>query len=411
MKNILLFAILVLLYACKSQEELIPNRPPNAFSVKTTLKDDGLTIVLNWTKATDPDSDFVTYSIILKDTLIKNINDTTFIISNLDSNYNQIGKIIAKDSKGLTTEASFTAITQNTRLVNIPDALFEKYLVDNKIDTDGLVNGKMNREDAKGIKEINFRKKEGGGGYGGGINNLVGIEAFIDLERLFFGSTTASWIYLPKLDISKNTKLEELWLATVTLKELDISKNTNLKSVTLLYNSISVLDLSKNTELAYLSLYSTNIEGLDLSNNTDLENLYCPFNQRLTSIDISKNIKLKNLSCENIQVLDVSKNTNLISLHYSGKQLTNLDISKNIKLKKIICTHTNMTNLNVENNPQLEVLWCNNNNLESLNLSKNTELKELRCRYNERLKTICIANTAKILDIDKDFNTTLKVCE
>ncbi len=147
----LLFATITLFYACKSKEVLTPNRPPNTFTVTPTLKSDGKTIVLNWNKAEDPEGDAITYAVVLKDTLVKNISDTTYTIANLDFNYNQTGKVIAKDAKGLTNEASFTATTKTVTFVNIPDAIFERYLVNSKIDKDGLINGRMNSDDARGI--------------------------------------------------------------------------------------------------------------------------------------------------------------------------------------------------------------------------------------------------------------------
>ncbi len=126
MKNILLFAVITLFYACKTKEVVTPNRPPSAFTVTPTLKGDGKTITLNWTKAKDPDGDVITYTVVLKDTLVKNISDTTYTIANLDFNYSQAGKVIAKDAKGLKTEASFTATTKVQVFVNIPDANFRE---------------------------------------------------------------------------------------------------------------------------------------------------------------------------------------------------------------------------------------------------------------------------------------------
>lgn len=196
MKKVLCFLILgIFFYACKSKEVLTPNRPPNAFMVTPTLKSDGKTIVLNWDKAKDPDGDAITFTVVLKDTLVKNISDTTYTIANLDFNYNQTGKVIAKDTKGLTSEASFTAATKVQTFVNIPDAIFERVLIYLKIDRDG----KINVDEVKRITKIDVSEN--------GIKSLVGIEAFIDLETLYCHTNQIS-----TLDVSKNVVLKNLKL-------------------------------------------------------------------------------------------------------------------------------------------------------------------------------------------------------
>ncbi len=60
--------------------------------------------------------------------------------------------------------------------ISIPDKNFEQYLVENKIDKDGIVNGKMAEEDAKGIKQIICSRRA--------IKSLKGIEYFVDLLDL-----------------------------------------------------------------------------------------------------------------------------------------------------------------------------------------------------------------------------------
>ena len=176
MKKIFSFLIAIsLIYACTPKETPIPNRPPDAFRVSQTLKSDGKTVVLNWTKAQDPDGDVVTYSVVLKDTLSKGKTDTTFTITTLDFNTSRDGKVIAKDSKGLTTEATFTAKTKFPIYQNITDANFERFLVTQKIDKDGLVNGRMDVDDAKGVKELILPS--------GSIKSLAGIEIFTDLTK------------------------------------------------------------------------------------------------------------------------------------------------------------------------------------------------------------------------------------
>jgi hypothetical protein len=105
------FVCLFLLGCDKKKQEPTPNRPPAVFTVRTTLETNGTSLKILWTKAIDPDGDAVTYSIVTKDTLAKNLNDTTYIITNLDYDIKVEGKIIAKDSKGLKTEVGFSATT------------------------------------------------------------------------------------------------------------------------------------------------------------------------------------------------------------------------------------------------------------------------------------------------------------
>ena len=99
--------------------------------------------------------------------------------------------------------------------VDIPDAIFEEYLVVRKIDKDGLVNGRMNIDDAKGVTEIDISRQQ--------IKSLTGIEAFKDLQKL--------WCYYNQLTI------------------LDVSKNVNLQTLICGFNQLTVLDVSKNINL------------------------------------------------------------------------------------------------------------------------------------------------------------------
>ena len=100
--------------------------------------------------------------------------------------------------------------------VNIPDANFEKYLIHEKIDKDGIANGKMAVVDAKGVTEIDVSRRQ--------IKSLAGIEAFIDLQILYCSDNQ-----LAVLDVSKNINLQHLDCYSNQLIVLDVSKNVNLK--------------------------------------------------------------------------------------------------------------------------------------------------------------------------------------
>jgi hypothetical protein len=71
------FFILSVCFSCKTKKDVKPNSPPSSFTVTATLADNGKDIILKWTKSKDPDGDAVTYAVVYKDTLAKNLSDTT----------------------------------------------------------------------------------------------------------------------------------------------------------------------------------------------------------------------------------------------------------------------------------------------------------------------------------------------
>jgi Leucine-rich repeat (LRR) protein len=378
MKKILVFFIAIsFIYACTPKETPTPNRPPDAFRVSQTLKSDGKTIVLNWTKAKDPDGDVVTYSVILKDTLSKGKTDTTFTITTLDFNASNDGKIIAKDSKGLTTVALFTAKTKFPIYQNISDANFEKYLVTQKIDKDGLVNGRMDMDDAKGVKEIIMPS--------GSVKSLAGIEIFTDLT---------------KLDCDYNA-----------IAALDLSKNINLTYLDCDHNNLTALDLSKNVNLSYLDAYHNTLTSIDLSKNLNLIYLDCSDNIGLTAVDVTKNDKLTYLDCSYtpIKVLDVSKNLALIELDCSNNKFTVLDVSKNVALLYLDCSQNSINALDVTKNTKLAGLNCAFDLLVGLDVTKNTSLTYLDCSFN-KLANLDISKIPTLDEFDCTVNPVKTVC-
>ena len=87
----------------------------------------------------------------------------------------------------------------------------------------------------------------------------------------------------------------------------------------------------------------------------------------------------KNLSrffCQNnqVQLLDISKNTALTVLECGGNQLTGLNVTKNSLLKTLGFGFNNITKIDVSQNLKLEVFWANNNQITSLNLDLNPAL-------------------------------------
>lgn len=163
------------------------------------------------------------------------------------------------------------------------------------------------------------------------------------------------------------------------------SSISGIKSLEIRYTNISDLTgIEYFTNLETLVCNNNKLKSLDLSKNTFLSYLNCDDNQ-LTYLNISKNVNLKTLRCNTNQLkeLDVLNNFKLIDLECGVNVLTNLDVSKNINLDILWCTSNQLTNLNISNNINLTLLVCYYNQLTSLDVSKNTSLTNLMCSNNQ----------------------------
>ncbi|WP_455430391.1 hypothetical protein, partial [Porphyromonas canoris] len=188
---------------------------------------------------------------------------------------------------------------------------------------------------------------------------------------------------------------------------------------------ITSLDVSKNIALKVLNCsYNYNsLTSLDVSKNTALTTLYCTDNS-LTSLDVSKNTALTVLHCysNSLTSLDVSKNTALTELYCGSNKFTSLDVSKNTALTELNCTSNSLTSLDVSKNTALTVLYCGSNKFTSLDVSKNTALTVLNCSSNSltsldvskntALTTLyCSSNSLTSLDVSKNTALTIFSCE
>ena len=162
-----------------------------------------------------------------------------------------------------------------------------------------------------------------------------------------------------------------------------------------------------NTEIAAvteLNCYNRGISDLTgIGHFTALTKLSCNEN-RLTSLDASKNLALTYLSCygNQLTVLEVSKNTSLTTLFCDSNQLTSLDVSKNTALNILWCNDNQLTSLDVSGNTALKHLDCKNNRLMTLNVS-NTALGNLNCSNNQ-LTSLDLSKNYKSIDYLCDNN-------
>ncbi len=167
-------------------------------------------------------------------------------------------------------------------------------------------------------------------------------------------------------------------------------------------NKLTALDVSKNVKLRVLWCNRNQLSALNVSNNTELNEL--DFQQNLlTEADVSKNTTLTKLRCSDNQLsaLDVALNANLVTLYCDNNPMKSLDVSTNSKLVDLSCGYIGMTTLDVSKNTGLDELSCPGNQLTTLIVSGNTELTALNCSGNV---------TLSLLDVSKNVKLTNLIC-
>lgn len=303
---------------------------------------------------------------------------------------------IAKDAKATY---STEACPENLRYTLIPDPNFEKILISQGFDKDGL-NGKVLTANISKTTQLYLYNTVDK------ITDLTGIEDFESLDVLDCSSNK-----LTSLNLSNNKRLRTLNCSNNSLTSVDISANTNLTSLSAYNNQLTSLDISANTNLTSLSAYNNQLTSLEVSKNTALKSLSLS-NNKLASIDVSKNTALTNLELSTNQLsnLDINANTNLTSVAVSNNQLTDLDTSKNTLLKELRVSSNKIENINVSHLASLTLLLATDNQISTLDVSKNTGLLNLQVS-NNKLSSIDVSlNTALTsLVLTKNQLTTLDV--
>lgn len=155
----------------------------------------------------------------------------------------------------------------------IPDQQFEQYLIAANIDSDGIVNGQILTNDALAVTDLFL--------WGEGINDLGGLQDFVNLEKLTcyynplngnygvpYGTINLGTLlnlkeldvrasHLNTIDVSNNALLEKIFIGNESggdipiisdFTKLDLSNNPNINHVdaTHLFNTFTLLNMRNN---------------------------------------------------------------------------------------------------------------------------------------------------------------------
>lgn len=357
--------------------------------------------------------------------------------------------------------ASFSSYAQYTL---IPDVNFEKSLIAQGIDTDGL-NGKVLTSSINTVTILDVSTEHP---LLEDISDLTGIQGFTSLISLscYLNSLTS-------LDLSKNTKLSTIDCRGNNLTSLDLSNLPLLTGVFCSENFLTSLDVSKNPLLMGVFCSKNNLISLNLKNgnNTNFQNLFCDFSynpllsciqvddvaysntnwvdfkdtttiysnscgpsyttipdsnfeNKLISLGIDtdgKNGKVLTSSIISLTTLDVSNGLitdlagienflNLTALNVSGNQLTLLNTASLKKIKTLDCSNNLLTFLDLTENTSLVTLNLSSNQVSALELGNQISLITLKASAN-KLTTIDIngLDQLKTLEVDGNELTNLNL--
>lgn len=200
------------------------------------------------------------------------------------------------------------SISSVAQFTLIPDAMFEKMLIAQGIDS-GLPDGKVLTASINTLKTLNLSNQNDPSK----ITDLTGIEDFLALENL-----NCSYNNLTKLDLSKNSALETLFCQFNDLITLNTPNNPKLKTLDSSYNKLTNIDVSKNTLLEILYCTFNKLISLNVSASVNLIELACNYNT-ITELDLSKNNKLVYLNCFSNSLVNINlKNGNNQNLIYDS---------------------------------------------------------------------------------------------
>ncbi len=269
--------------------------------------------------------------------------------------------------------------------IAIPDVSFETKLIEQGIDSDGIVNQKILKTDAEEVIRLDLNLTANFGE----ITDLTGIEGFVNLKLLSAGNQK-----LESIDLSHNILLDTIYLIGNYMTSIDLSKNINL-----IFVDIQSNDFSSSSSIKGLS-NATNLRDLDLSWNYLEE--FSIHNESLEVLHMRNN---------DLKSLNTNGATNLRNVLLTSNKLETVDFTSNTSIETLLISDNKLENINLEYNGKLTHLYISSNSLTDLDLSNNLDLVEIKVDRNETLTCIKILDTQNIPSVSiSDYQKLNSTC-
>ncbi|WP_289037170.1 gliding motility-associated C-terminal domain-containing protein [uncultured Zobellia sp.] len=333
----------------------------------------------------------------------------------------------------------FFGISLAAQTTPIPDANFEKFLVDQGIDTNGL-NGNILDVDAQAITDLNISTND--------ITNFTGLEAFVNLLTLNLGLndfitvplTTLTSLeelvfddndVLAGLDLTQNTNLRILNIGatgnggTPPIPSLDISQNTLLEDIYIYaFTSLADIILPQTATLKNIKIIASAEDVFDFTNHSGLEELWLNQNTSTTNITLpASKTTLTKLDIRNQRVssVDLSGFNTLEDVNLGGTEVETLLLPTSTVLRRLTITRHKLPSVfSFASVPNLEILYVTSNLLttafdvditsntllDDLDLSSN-KMENLNMTQNTLLTEVNVSRNA-LVTFDTSQNTLLE---
>lgn len=340
-----------------------------------------------------------------------NISKNTALITLLCDKNSLTSLDVAKNTALVTLDCSANLLTSLDASKNI--ALTSLYCKDNSLTSVNVKNGNNKAFYWNSIYHLSF--------YGNKDLKCITVDDIVYSNKNWTGNKESGATYALACDGRYTAIPDPIFHLELINLGLD-SGNFSGKVLTANISSLKTLDISSKditdltgiedfTELTSLDCGKNKLSSIDISKNIALTTLNCSYNYTIDLLDVSKNINLKILSCEGLKIRDLNLKNNLkltqlncrynaltnleihpdlTYLNCSNNRLPQIDVSKNTNLTYFDCSNNKLAILDVSNNGSLTTFYCNSNNLFSLNVKNGNNLRLSKRNFIDNPKLTCI---------------------
>lgn len=169
-------------------------------------------------------------------------------------------------------------------------------------------------------------------------------------------------------------------------------------------NQLTALDVSQNTNLITLRCNENQIASLNISGLTNLEEIVV-FDNNLSVLDISTNTALIKLNggFNPYTTLDFSNNPNMEFIGSPMGSLTSLNLTGTTALQELYLGDNSITTIDISGKPNLQFAEVNDNNLTSIITTGDAALQFLRAQ-NNNLPSLEITTLTSLILLDARNN-------